>query len=100
MRTRKVRNCIMERRLQRKFEWTDLPAVLAEGLLRLHGVGAELAKSFFFSDDLGTFTPCKLRFVIHGGATKRPARFRILLDPPFVWINAARRRGDIDLCAG
>ena len=37
---------------------------------------------------------------MNGGATKRPSRFRILLDPPCVWINAARRRGDIDLCAG
>ena len=93
-------SCMMERRLQRKFEWTELPAVLAEGLLRLNGAGVELAESVFSSDDTGTFTPYKLRIVMHGGATKRPARFRILLDPPYVWINAARRRGDIDLCAG
>ena len=36
-------SCMMERRLQRKFEWTELSAVLAEGLLRLHGVGVEHA---------------------------------------------------------
>jgi len=36
---------MMERRLQKKFEWTELPAVLAEGLLRLHGAGVELAES-------------------------------------------------------
>ena len=36
---------------------------------------------------------------MHGDAMKRPAQFRILLDPPYAWINAARRRGDIDLCA-
>jgi len=35
---------MMERRLQRKFEWTELPAVLAEVLHRLHGVGVELAE--------------------------------------------------------
>jgi len=40
----------MERRLQRKLKWTELPAVLAEGLLRLHGVGVELAESVFSSD--------------------------------------------------
>ena len=28
--------------LQRKFEWTELPAVLAEGLLRLHELELEL----------------------------------------------------------
>ena len=49
-----------------KFEWTKLPAVLAEGLLRLHGAGAELAESDFSSGDTGTFTPCKLRIVLHG----------------------------------
>ena len=36
--------CMMERRLRRKFDWTESPAVLAEGLLRLHGVGVELAE--------------------------------------------------------
>ena len=30
----------MERQLQRKSDWTELPAVLAEGLLRLHGAGS------------------------------------------------------------
>jgi len=63
-----------------------------------HGAGVKLAESVFSSDDTGTFTPYKLRVVINGGATKRPARFRILLDPLNVWINAARRWGDIDLC--
>jgi len=38
---------MMERRLQRNFEWTELPAVLAKGLLRLHGAGVELAESVF-----------------------------------------------------
>jgi len=47
---------MMERWLQRKFEFTELPAVLAEGLLRLHGAGVELAESVFSSDDTGTFT--------------------------------------------
>ena len=42
-----------ERRLQRKFEWTELPAVLAEGLLRLNGAGVELAESVAYSDDTG-----------------------------------------------
>jgi len=69
----------MERRLQRKFEKTELPAVLAERLLRLHSAGVELAESVFSSDDTDTFTPCKLRIVMHGGAMKRPTRFRILL---------------------
>jgi len=32
-------SCMMERRLQRKHGWSELPAVLAEGLLRLHGAG-------------------------------------------------------------
>ena len=77
----------------------DLPAALAEGLLRLHGAGVELAESAFSLDDTGTFIPYKLRFMVHGGATKRPALFRIILDPPCVWINAARRRGDIGWCA-
>jgi len=36
---------MMERWLQRKFKWTELPAVLAEGLLRLNGAGVELIKS-------------------------------------------------------
>ena len=89
-------SCVMGRRLQRKFEWTELTAVLAEVLLRLNGAGFELAESVFST---GTFTQYKLRVVMHGG-TKRPARFRILLDPRYVWINAARQRGDIDLCAG
>ena len=31
---------------------------------------------------------------------KRPTRFRIIFDPPYIWINVARRRGDIDRCAG
>ena len=48
--------CTKGRRLQKKFEWTELPAVLAEGQLRLHGNGVELAESVFFSDDTGTFT--------------------------------------------
>ena len=56
--------CMMERRLQRKFEWTELPTVLAEGLLCLHGVGVELAESGFSSDDMGTFAPYKLRIVM------------------------------------
>jgi len=50
-------SCMMEKRLRRKFEWTELPAVLAEGLLRLHGAGVEFAESVFSSDDTGTFTP-------------------------------------------
>jgi len=53
-------SCMMERRLQRKFERTELPAVLvlAEGLLRLHGTGVELAaEAVFPSDDTGTFNP-------------------------------------------
>jgi len=33
-------SCMIKRRLQRKFEWTELPAVLAERLLRLHGLFA------------------------------------------------------------
>lgn len=53
--------------------------VLAEGLPRLYGAGAELAESVFPSDDTGTFTSYKLRFVTHGGATKHAARFRIIL---------------------
>ena len=81
-------SCMMERRLQRKFEWTELPAVLAEGLLRLHGAGVELAESVFSSDNTGTFTPYKLHIVIHGGATKRPARFHILLIPRIIGSSA------------
>ena len=73
---------------------------MVEGSLRPHGSGVELAESVFSSHDTGTFTPQKLRVVMHGGATKRPARFLLLLDPPYVLINAAHRRGDIDLCAG
>ena len=49
-------SCMIERRLQRKFEWTELPAVFAEGLLRLHGAGVELAESVFSSGDMGTST--------------------------------------------
>ena len=71
---------MMERRLQRKFEWTELPAVLAEGLLRLYGAGVVLAESVFSSEDMGTFTPCKPRVVMYGGATKRPARFSLLTE--------------------
>ena len=52
-------SCMMERRLQRKFEWTELPAVLAEGLLRLHGLGVKLAESVFSSGDTGTFYPIR-----------------------------------------
>ena len=48
---------MVERQLQRKFDWAELPAVLAEGPLRLHGVGVEFAESVFSSDDTGTFTP-------------------------------------------
>ena len=48
---------MMERRHQREYEWTELLAVLVEGLLRLHGSGVELAESVFSSDDTGTFTP-------------------------------------------
>ena len=69
-------------------------------LLRLHDAGVRLAESVCSSDDTGTFTQYNLRFVMHGGATKSPARNRILLDPQYAWFNAARRRGDIDLCAG
>ena len=83
---------MVERQLQRKFDWAELPAVLAEGPLRLYGVGVEFAESVFSSDDTGNFTPSKLRIAMHGGATKCPARFRILLDLPCVWINAVRRR--------
>jgi len=39
--------CMIERRLQREFEWAEFPAVLAEGLLHLHGAGVELAESVF-----------------------------------------------------
>ena len=53
--------------------------------------GVELAESIFSSDDTGTFTPCKLRFVMHGGATKRPARFHIPLNPPYVWICKGKK---------
>ena len=79
-----------------------LPVVLVEGLLRLLGAGVWLSESVFFfsSDDTGTFTPHQPWFVKHGDAAKSPARFRILLGPSCVWINAACRRGDIGLCAG
>ena len=51
-------SCMMERRLQRKLEWMELPAILAKGLLRLHGTGVELAaEAVFPSDDTGTFNP-------------------------------------------
>jgi len=46
LRTRKV-VFIMERRLQRKFEWKKLPAVLVEELFCLHGAGVELNESIF-----------------------------------------------------
>ena len=68
---------------------------VTRGLGGRTGAGVELAESVFSSDDTDTF----IRIVIRGGTAKCPARFRILLDPPYVWINAARRRGDIDLCA-
>ena len=55
---------MIQRRLQRKFEWAEYSAVLAEGLLCLHGVGVELAESGFSSDDMGTFAPYKLRIVM------------------------------------
>ena len=61
-----------------------------EELRCLYGAGVELAKSVFSSDDMGNFTQLMLRFVMHGSAAKYPARFLILLDPPYVWINAAR----------
>ena len=89
---------MMIKRLQRKFEWTDKPAVLAKGLLRRYGAGVELAESVLSLDETGTFSPCKLRFVMNGGATKRPARFRILFNPPYLWINAARRRRATSTC--
>ena len=72
---------------------------MAEGLLRLRGVGVELAESVFSSGDTGTFITYELRIAIHGGAAKCPARFRVFLDPPYFWFNSARRRGNIDLCA-
>jgi len=56
-------------------------------LLRLHCAGVELAESVFSSGDTDTLTPYKPRFVMNGGATKRPAQFLFLLDPPYVWIN-------------
>jgi len=92
--------CVIERRLQGNFERTELPVVLAEGLFCLHGDGVELGESVFSLDDTIIFTPWKLRFVVYGDATKRPAWFRIFLDPPYVWINATRRRGDIDFRDG
>ena len=74
---------MMKRRLQRKFEGTELPVVLVEGLLRLCGAGVKLAESVFSSGDTGTFTTYKLRFVILGGAVMRPTRFSAP-DLPFV----------------
>ena len=59
---------MMKKCPQRKFKWTELPAFLAEELLRLHGVGVELSESVFFSDDTGTLTPYKLLFVIFEGS--------------------------------
>jgi len=38
-------SCIMEWRLQRKIERTELPTVLAKGLRRLYGAGVRLAES-------------------------------------------------------
>jgi len=38
---------MMKRRLQRKLEWTELPAVLVEGLLCLNGFDVELTESVF-----------------------------------------------------
>ena len=44
---------------------------LAEGLLRLHGAGVELAELGFSSDDTGTFTPynasCSICYMYPGG---------------------------------
>jgi len=48
-------SCMMERRLQWKFEWTEFSAVLAEGLLRLNGAGVELTETVLSLDDTGTF---------------------------------------------
>ena len=79
---------MMERRLQRKFEWAELPAVLAEGFLRLHGAGVELAESGFSSDDTGTFTPYKLRIMMQGGATKHLARFLHLRRPKYLHLES------------
>ena len=90
---------MIERRFQRKFEWTELTAVLVKGMLCLNGSGVELTESVFSSNDTSTFTPYKLRVVMDGGAAKCPARFRVFLDPPYFWFNSARRRGNIDLCA-
>ena len=52
-------SCMMERRLQWKFEWTEFSAVLAEGLLRLCGAGVVLALSLprQFSPRTIRFTP-------------------------------------------
>ena len=51
------------------------------------GLGVELAESVFSSDGTGTFTPCKHRFVMHGGVTKRPASH--------VWMPGAETLVDI-----
>ena len=56
-----------------EIEWTELHMALAERLRRLNGFGDELPESILSSDDTGTITPQKPRFVIHGGATKRLA---------------------------
>jgi len=45
---------MLERRLQRIIEWAELTVVLAEGQLRLHGAGVELAELAFSSGDTGT----------------------------------------------
>jgi len=66
-------SCMMEKRLQRKFEWADLPAVLAEGLLRLNRDARRCDEA-----------PCSV-----------PYSFDLL----YVWINAARRRGEIEQSA-
>jgi len=52
-----------------------LPVKLVDELLRLHGIGVELAESVFSSDDTGTFASHKPRFVMNSGAMVRPARF-------------------------
>ena len=57
----------------RKFEWTELPAVLVKGMLCLNGSGVELTESVFSSNDTSTFTPYKFRVVMDGGAAKCPA---------------------------
>jgi len=85
---------MMEKRTQMKFEWAELPAVMADGLLRLHGAGVELAESVLSSGDVGTF-----RFVMRGGATKHPARFRILPDPLYMSRSTQPVDGATSTCA-